>query len=74
VLCPARAAPALIDQQLGLGIARHQDARLECRICEHGAGACRPVSKTVVGLSVHRGFESLPLRCKAAIRAAKAIG
>ena len=63
LLCQERMrALALIDQHSGLGdIARHPEAGLDCRICEHGAGAYRPVSKTVAGLSVRRGFES-PLR------------
>jgi hypothetical protein len=64
----AHAGAALIDQQSGLGdIARHLEAGLDCRICERGAGAYRPVSKTVDGRKVVRGFESLSLRSQAGI-------
>jgi hypothetical protein len=39
---------------------RHPRRMKSCTAgCRHGSGI---VSKTVVGLTVHRGFESLPLR------------
>ena len=57
-----------LERDFGFGVVRQL---LEPRVAVAGEReracdlACpnKPVSKTVVGLTVHRGFESLPLRC-----------